>query len=195
MDRNNYTYGSFDSESITIMVPESGSDVLIRATVENALYMLVYHIDPTVSTEVRCNLADATNYIGFRPKDTNGELLTWPVCENTSDGGVSYIREGNIVNGGAMTIIYNKTQRIATYLLYSYPYIPSTFANTDIYFGDIYTNLTESDSDYVFTNSTILEKNDGNIYTTGICTTPLSGNNTISNDYTNYSGDRTQPGI
>lgn len=187
MDRNNYTYGSFNSESITIMVPESGSDVLISAPVENALYMLVYHIDPTVSTEVRCNLADATNYIGFRPKDTNGELLTWPVCENTSDGGVSYIREGNIVNGGAMTIIHNKTQRISTYLLYSYPYIPSTFANTDIYFGDIYTNLTESDSDYVFTNSTILEKNDGNIYTTGICTTPLSGNNTISNDYTNYA--------
>lgn len=97
MDRNNYTYGSFDSESITIMVPESGSDVLISASIENALYLLVYHIDPTVSTEVKCNLADATNYIGFRPKDINGELLTWPVGENTSNGGVSYTREGNIV--------------------------------------------------------------------------------------------------
>ncbi len=187
MNRDNYTSGSFNRESITIMVPESGSDVLISASIENALYLLVYHIDPTVSTEVKCNLADATNYIGFRPKDINGELLTWPVGENTSNGGVSYTREGNIVNGGVMSIIYNKAQLISTYLLYSYPYIPSSFANPDIYFGDIYTNLTENDSDYIFTNSTILEKNDGNIYTTGICTTPLSGNNTLSNDYTNYA--------
>lgn len=57
-----------------------------------------------------------------------------------------------------MSIIYNKAQLISTYLLYSYPYIPSYFANPDIYFGDIYTNLTENDSDYIFTNSTILEK-------------------------------------